>query len=67
MQIVDHHLNTFSRRQSVLAVGSSLQTSHDADDDQVIREKIQRGRMDIAAGRVIAGDILEAECEALFG
>lgn len=36
------------------------------DDERILREKVMRGLANIAAGLVVDGDVVEAQCDALF-
>jgi len=36
------------------------------EDERILREKVMRGLANIAAGRFMYGEAVEAECDALF-
>ncbi|MFK0377254.1 hypothetical protein [Pandoraea sp. NPDC090278] len=63
MQIVEQ----FPHRPAVPNFPSNQTTSFDTDEARIIHEKVLRGLADVAAGRVISAEVVEAECEALFG
>ncbi|VVE14788.1 hypothetical protein [Pandoraea fibrosis] len=67
MQVVDQHPYPIGHRQPVHASPSYSTNDSDADEARVVREKVLRGLEEVAAGRVLSGDVVEAECEALFG
>lgn len=53
-------------RQPVHAVSSSpLALTSEADEARVIRENVMRGLDDVAAGRVLSGEVVEAAGEHL--
>lgn len=62
MQIVEQ----FAHRPTVQQFPSNQTTSSDADEARIIHEKVLRGLADVAAGRVLSAEVVEAECEALF-
>lgn len=63
MQIVEQ----IPHRPRVQHLPSIQTASFDADEARIIQEKVLRGLADVAAGRVISAEVVEAECEALFG
>lgn len=67
MQVVDQAPGPFVCRPSEHAISPRQTVTHDADEAWIVREKVRRGLDDVTAGRVLTGDVVEAECEALFG
>ncbi|VVD65579.1 hypothetical protein PHO31112_00339 [Pandoraea horticolens] len=67
MQVADQTFGPFICRPSEHAISQRQAMTHDADEAWIVREKVRRGLEDVAAGRVLTGDVVEAKCEALFG
>ncbi|AKC69093.1 hypothetical protein [Pandoraea oxalativorans] len=63
MQIVEQ----FPHRPTVQPFPSNQTAFSGTDEARIIHEKVLRGLADVAAGRVLSAEIVEAECEALFG
>lgn len=67
MQIVEQQTTDPLVPHQLAQDAFSPEANSTANEAKIIREKVMRGLADVAAGRMLSGDVVEAECEALFG